>query len=177
METTMKCTTTKLSSTTITTTILSTTTITITIQRTTTTNKRTPKGKRMAKTSTVDLDEDNEEEEHSRHVSRWTREEEILLCQCWVEVSENNDIGDGRKEDSFWGQMIHFGGRLLNISTKVVHECRHWMDWYVNRGWWRCCGVDWSFVLLRDCMMVVKEIVSKLLEEEEVEEDDGGSEV
>ncbi|GKA42028.1 hypothetical protein Tco_0734688 [Tanacetum coccineum] len=65
----------------------------------------------MAKRSTVDLEEDDEEEEQSRQVSRWTREEEILLCQCWVEVSENNEIKADRNEDSFWG-------RLWKISTK-----------------------------------------------------------
>ncbi|GJW42787.1 hypothetical protein Tco_0071586 [Tanacetum coccineum] len=24
--------------------------------------------------------------------SRWTREEEILICECWIETSENSDI-------------------------------------------------------------------------------------
>ncbi|GKC28822.1 hypothetical protein Tco_1036116 [Tanacetum coccineum] len=48
-----------------------------------------------------------------------------------------------------------------------MHECRHWIDYYVNQGWWRCCGVGRSFDLLRDCMMVVKEIVNRLLEEVE----------
>ncbi|GJS97697.1 glycoside hydrolase family 3 C-terminal domain-containing protein [Tanacetum coccineum] len=87
------------------TTKLSSTTITITIQRTTTTNKKSSeerrRGKRMAKRSTVDLDADEEEEEQSRQVSRWTREEEILLCQCLVEVFENNEIGVDRNEESF----------------------------------------------------------------------------
>ncbi|GKC31785.1 hypothetical protein Tco_1039079, partial [Tanacetum coccineum] len=54
------------------------------------------------------------------------------------------------------------------VVVKVVHKCRHWMDLCVNQEWWRCCGVGWSFDLLRDCMMVVKEIVGRLLEEEEV---------
>ncbi|GJU88926.1 hypothetical protein Tco_1301349, partial [Tanacetum coccineum] len=84
---------------------LSSTTITITIQRTTTTNKKSSeerrRGKRMAKRSTVDLDANEEEEEQSRQVSRWTREEEILLCQCLVEVFENNEIGVDRNEESF----------------------------------------------------------------------------
>ncbi|GJT02275.1 hypothetical protein Tco_0823444 [Tanacetum coccineum] len=56
--------------------------------------------------STVDLDEEDEEEEQSRQVSRWTREEEILLCQCWVKVSESNDIRADRSDDSFWGQIM-----------------------------------------------------------------------
>ncbi|GKA41603.1 hypothetical protein Tco_0734263 [Tanacetum coccineum] len=60
----------------------------------------------MAKRSMVDLDEDDEEEEQSRQVSRWTREEEILLYQCWFEVFENNNIGADRNEDSFLGQVM-----------------------------------------------------------------------
>ncbi|GKF31886.1 hypothetical protein Tco_0101684, partial [Tanacetum coccineum] len=42
----------------------------------------------------------------SRQVSRWPREEEILLCQCWDGVSENNEIRADRNEDSFWGQIM-----------------------------------------------------------------------
>ncbi|GJT10543.1 hypothetical protein Tco_0857585 [Tanacetum coccineum] len=186
----------------------------------------------MAKTSTVDLDEDNEEEEQSRHVSRWTREEEILLCQCWVEIIEHFNQGTfqgTRTEKMLTGKWFRINGHcqkfnavykhlerksekneathietvktnfmaqskgrkillehagkkkglvthdlegyglektcnndknlseiqlehekedeFVVVVVKVVHECRHWMDW--------------------DCMMVVKEIVSRLLEEED----------
>ncbi|GKC54000.1 hypothetical protein Tco_1089575 [Tanacetum coccineum] len=34
---------------------------------------------------------------------RWTRDEEKLLCEVWVEVSENNDIRNDRNEECFWG--------------------------------------------------------------------------
>ncbi|GJU70928.1 hypothetical protein Tco_1262333 [Tanacetum coccineum] len=57
---------------------------------------------------------------------------------------------------------------FMVVVVKVVHECRHWIDYYVNQEWWKCCGVGYSFDLLRDCKMVLKEIVSRLLEEEEV---------
>ncbi|GJZ27035.1 WAT1-related protein [Tanacetum coccineum] len=60
----------------------------------------------MAKRSTVDLDADEEEEER-RKVRRWTREEEVLLCKCWVEVFENNQIGADQNKDSFWGQITN----------------------------------------------------------------------
>ncbi|GKE11945.1 hypothetical protein Tco_1415496, partial [Tanacetum coccineum] len=36
---------------------------------------------------------------------RWTRDEEKLLCEVWVGVSENNDIGNDRNEECFWGQI------------------------------------------------------------------------
>ncbi|GJY47232.1 hypothetical protein Tco_0436295 [Tanacetum coccineum] len=54
----------------------------------------------MAKRATVDLPEEDGEEDQTRQCSRWTRDEEILLCQCWVEVSENNDIGADQNDDS-----------------------------------------------------------------------------
>ncbi|GJW44533.1 hypothetical protein Tco_0073332 [Tanacetum coccineum] len=60
----------------------------------------------MVKRSTMDLDYDEEEEEQSRQCSHWTREKEILLCHCWIETSENNDIGADRNEDLFWGQIM-----------------------------------------------------------------------
>ncbi|GJW45241.1 hypothetical protein Tco_0074040 [Tanacetum coccineum] len=39
-------------------------------------------------------------------VARWSREEEILLTECWIETSENGQIGADRSEDSFWGQIM-----------------------------------------------------------------------
>ncbi|GJW98198.1 hypothetical protein Tco_0742754 [Tanacetum coccineum] len=66
----------------------------------------------MAKRSTMDLDEDNEVEEQIRQCSRWTREEEILICECWIETFENIDIKVDRNENSFWG-------KLCKISTMV----------------------------------------------------------
>ncbi|GKC32623.1 hypothetical protein Tco_1039917 [Tanacetum coccineum] len=65
------------------------------------------RGKRVAKRATVDLvDEDEEEEEHIRQCARWTRDEEILLTGCWIETSENGQIRADRTEDSFWGQIM-----------------------------------------------------------------------
>nr|GEV97937.1 hypothetical protein [Tanacetum cinerariifolium] len=65
------------------------------------------KGKRVAKRATVDLvDEDEEEEEHIRQCAHWTPEEEILLTECWIETSENGQIETDRTDDSFWGQIM-----------------------------------------------------------------------
>ncbi|GJZ76448.1 hypothetical protein Tco_0641120 [Tanacetum coccineum] len=65
------------------------------------------RGKRVAKRATVDLvDENEEEEEPIRQCARWTREEEILLTQRWIETSENDQIGADRSENSFWGQIV-----------------------------------------------------------------------
>ncbi|GJW58346.1 hypothetical protein Tco_0105077 [Tanacetum coccineum] len=73
----------------------------------------------MAKKSfipAVDLsaDDDNIEDEEdvvmtttapTQTFVRWTRDEEKLLCEVWVGVSENNDIGNDRNEECFWGQI------------------------------------------------------------------------
>nr|GEY70958.1 hypothetical protein [Tanacetum cinerariifolium] len=61
----------------------------------------------MAKRDTVDLVDENEEEEDPiRQYSRWTREKEILLTECWIETSENGQIRADRSEDSFWRQIM-----------------------------------------------------------------------
>ncbi|GJZ89144.1 hypothetical protein Tco_0660926 [Tanacetum coccineum] len=80
------------------------------------------KGKRVAKRATVDLvNETEEEEEPVRQCARWTREEEILLTQCWIETSENGQIGADRSEDSFWGQIMDD----FNTSSTQGYRTRH----------------------------------------------------
>ncbi|GJR24677.1 hypothetical protein Tco_0973204 [Tanacetum coccineum] len=70
------------------------------------------RGKRVAKRATVDLvDENEEEEEPIRQCARWTREEEILLTECWIETSE----------DSFWGQIMDY----FNTGTTQGYLTRH----------------------------------------------------
>nr|GEY08433.1 glutathione S-transferase T3-like [Tanacetum cinerariifolium] len=58
----------------------------------------------MTKRATVDLVE--EDDDQSRQCARWTREEEIFLCQCWIENSENGEIEADRSVDSFWGHIM-----------------------------------------------------------------------
>ncbi|GJW80940.1 hypothetical protein Tco_0144915 [Tanacetum coccineum] len=80
------------------------------------------RGKRAAKQSTVDLiDEDEDEEEQIRQCARWTRDEELLLTQCWIETFENGQIGADRTEDSFWGQIMDD----FNIATTQSYRTRH----------------------------------------------------
>ncbi|GJU84957.1 hypothetical protein Tco_0585724 [Tanacetum coccineum] len=101
------------------------------------------KGKRMAKKSSipaVDLsaDDDNIEDEEDVVMTttaptqtsvRWTRDEEKLLCEVWVEVSENNDIGNDRNEECFWGQ-IHDD---FNKSTNGVYRTKNMITGKWNR--------------------------------------------
>ncbi|GKD59514.1 hypothetical protein Tco_1297023 [Tanacetum coccineum] len=85
-------------------------------------SKDNRRGKRVAKRATVDLvDDDEEEEEHIRQCARWTRDEEILLTQCWIETSENGQIGADRTEDSFWGQIMDD----FNSATTQGYRTRH----------------------------------------------------
>ncbi|GJZ62546.1 hypothetical protein Tco_0618683 [Tanacetum coccineum] len=76
----------------------------------------------MAKRATVDLvDENEEEEEPIRQCARWTREDEILLTECWIETSENSQIGADRSEDSFWVQIMDD----FNTGTIQGYRTRH----------------------------------------------------
>nr|GEZ91677.1 glutathione S-transferase T3-like [Tanacetum cinerariifolium] len=78
-------------------------------------------GIRMAKRAMVDLVDDDEEEEQTRQCERWIRDEEILLTQCWIETSENGQIGANRTEDSFWGQIMDD----FNSGTTQGYCTRH----------------------------------------------------
>ncbi|GJY19601.1 RNA-directed DNA polymerase, eukaryota, partial [Tanacetum coccineum] len=75
----------------------------------------------MAKRSTVDLDEDNEVEEQSRQCSRWTREEEILICECWIETFKNSDIKVNRNENSFWGHIMQDFNNGIYQGTRTKY--------------------------------------------------------
>nr|GEV77969.1 glutathione S-transferase T3-like [Tanacetum cinerariifolium] len=79
-------------------------------------------GKRVTKRVTVDLvDEDEEEEEHIRQCARWTRDEEILLTECWIETFENRQIGADRTDDSFWRQIMDD----FNSGTTQGYRTKH----------------------------------------------------
>ncbi|GKE23848.1 hypothetical protein Tco_1435360, partial [Tanacetum coccineum] len=90
-------------------------------------------GKRVAKRATVDLvDDEEEEEEHIRQCARWTRDEEIFLTQCWIETSENGQIEADRTEDSFWGQIMDD----FNSGTTQGYRTRNML----TRKWTRING-------------------------------------
>ncbi|GJW53895.1 hypothetical protein Tco_0097980 [Tanacetum coccineum] len=94
-------------------------------------SKDNRRGKRVAKRATVDLvDDEEEEEEHIRQCARWTRDEEILLTQCWIETSENGQIGADRTEDSFWGQIMDD----FNTATTQGYRTRHMLTAHQSKG-------------------------------------------
>ncbi|GKD19082.1 hypothetical protein Tco_1208240 [Tanacetum coccineum] len=57
---------------------------------------------------------------------RWTRDEEKLLCEVWVEVSENNDIGNDRNEECFWGQIHDDFNKSTNEFMYQVLDNGEW---------------------------------------------------
>ncbi|GKA97650.1 hypothetical protein Tco_0825544 [Tanacetum coccineum] len=80
------------------------------------------RGKRVAKRATVNLvDEDEEKEEHIRQCARWTRDEEVLLTECWIETSENGQIEADRTDDLFWGQIMDD----FNTATTQGYRTEH----------------------------------------------------
>ncbi|GJZ29012.1 zinc finger BED domain-containing protein RICESLEEPER 2-like protein [Tanacetum coccineum] len=71
----------------------------------------------------------------------WTNEEEIALCKGWVHVSENNAIGNARREFRFWTNVL----RCMENKTKAL-GCRtydmmngKWKTMRPNVAWF--CGV------------------------------------
>ncbi|GJV26523.1 hypothetical protein Tco_1379218 [Tanacetum coccineum] len=71
----------------------------------------------------------------------WTHEEEIVLCKGWVYVSENNSVGNTRKDAGFWCEVLQY----MESKTKQYGRQTYYM---VNEKWKtvrsvvvRFCGV------------------------------------
>ncbi|GKC63281.1 zinc finger BED domain-containing protein RICESLEEPER 2-like protein [Tanacetum coccineum] len=50
----------------------------------------------------------------------WTHEEEIALCKCWADVSENSSLGNTRKDAGFWCEVLQYMESKTN-SAVVEH--------------------------------------------------------
>ncbi|GKB14293.1 hypothetical protein Tco_0848216 [Tanacetum coccineum] len=71
--------------------------------------------------------EDVEERSLARVMQRWKAEEEKLLCETWIEVSESNAIGADRNLDTFWWQVTHLADLEMIIdkgdaSSDTLHK-------------------------------------------------------
>ncbi|GKA36294.1 hypothetical protein Tco_0722785 [Tanacetum coccineum] len=62
----------------------------------------------------LDANDKDDVEEHTRANTRWTRDEEILLIESWIEVSENTNIENDRIDEAFWNQIM----KDFNTATK-----------------------------------------------------------
>ncbi|GKE32921.1 hypothetical protein Tco_1452243, partial [Tanacetum coccineum] len=92
----------------------------------------------MAKRATVDLANDDEEEEHTRQCTRWTRGEEILLTQCWFETFENGQIVADRIEDSKSGEneADHIEDAKVTFATQYPKGRKFMLEhaWHILKG-------------------------------------------
>ncbi|GJR08827.1 hypothetical protein Tco_0791479 [Tanacetum coccineum] len=75
----------------------------------------------------LDTDDEDDVEEQTRANTRWTRDEEILLTETWVEVSHNTNIENDRTDEAFWNQImkdfntaIKSAIRTKNITTGII---------------------------------------------------------
>ncbi|GJW05397.1 hypothetical protein Tco_0429651 [Tanacetum coccineum] len=68
----------------------------------------------------MDLDDDGDGEVvgTSRILQRRKPEEKKLLCECWVKISENNEIRANQSDDTFWWKVTH-------AFNKATHGINH----------------------------------------------------
>ncbi|GJR55253.1 hypothetical protein Tco_1405774 [Tanacetum coccineum] len=55
----------------------------------------------------------------------WTVEQEIALCQCWCDVSENNISGNSMKAKGFWEAVIRYFKKPMESGTQKNIEFLH----------------------------------------------------
>ncbi|GJR82228.1 RNA-directed DNA polymerase, eukaryota [Tanacetum coccineum] len=67
----------------------------------------------------LDADDEDDVEEQTQANTRWTRDEETLLAETWVEVSQNDEIGNDRSNEAFWNHIMED----LNTATKSSPLC------------------------------------------------------
>ncbi|GJZ73540.1 hypothetical protein Tco_0637686 [Tanacetum coccineum] len=66
----------------------------------------------------------NQNEDGPRCIA-WSTEEEIVLCKGWVHVSEYSAIGNARRENGFWNEVLLYP----ESKTKATgHRTLKWMD-------------------------------------------------
>lgn len=75
----------------------------------------------MAKKSKkiVDLhaDDDDEVEAVGTRVNRkWTKAEEKLLAEIWIEISQDKEMGNDHFEDYFWNEILEM---LVTLVPKI----------------------------------------------------------
>ncbi|GJY45135.1 hypothetical protein Tco_0433348 [Tanacetum coccineum] len=71
----------------------------------------------------LDADDEDDVKEQTLTNTYWTRDEEILLTETWVEVSQNVNIGNDRTDEAFWNQIMED----FNTATKSVPRTKNMM--------------------------------------------------
>ncbi|GJZ36064.1 hypothetical protein Tco_0581881 [Tanacetum coccineum] len=63
--------------------------------------------KKTGKQPVVDLDEDDDDDMTAkRAITRWNRNEEILLAETWIEHSQDANIGKDQQDDVYWNLIM-----------------------------------------------------------------------
>nr|GEY26788.1 hypothetical protein [Tanacetum cinerariifolium] len=78
------------------------------------------------------------------NTTTWTREEEIALCKGWVDVSENNMLGNTRKDAGFWCAILQY------LENKTKQYGRRTYD--MINGKWKM--VRPTVVRFRECTIL-----------------------
>ncbi|GKD36856.1 hypothetical protein Tco_1257063 [Tanacetum coccineum] len=68
-------------------------------------------------------DDEDDVEEQTRSNTHWTREEETLLAETWVEVFQNAEIRNDRSDEAFWNQIMED----FNTATKSCPRAKNMM--------------------------------------------------
>ncbi|GKD71859.1 ALP1-like protein [Tanacetum coccineum] len=82
----------------------------------------------------------------------WTNAEEIPLCKCWVYVSENNILGNTRKDVGFWTEVLLVHGS----KTQQLQESRSSDEDYFNRALVDYEAETGTTFKLRHCWEILK---------------------
>ena len=53
----------------------------------------------------ADDDDDLEEIAHTRARKLWSKQEETILAEAWIEVSQDEDLGNDKENEFFWNQI------------------------------------------------------------------------
>ncbi|GJT48913.1 hypothetical protein Tco_0975070 [Tanacetum coccineum] len=74
----------------------------------------------MGKQPVVDLDEGEDDDmAEKRTITRWNRNEEILLAETWIEHSQDANIGKDQQYDVYWNLIMEdFNSRTTAPRTK-----------------------------------------------------------
>ncbi|GKA82584.1 hypothetical protein Tco_0789332 [Tanacetum coccineum] len=63
--------------------------------------------KNTEKQSVVGLDEGDDDDMAARRaITRWNRNEEILLAETWIEHSQDANIGKYQQDDVYWNLIM-----------------------------------------------------------------------
>ncbi|GJS01234.1 hypothetical protein Tco_0317742 [Tanacetum coccineum] len=71
----------------------------------------------------LDTDDEDDVEEQTRANTRWTLDEETLLTETWIEVSQNALIENDRFDEAFWNQIMED----FNTATKSAPRTKNMM--------------------------------------------------